>query len=396
MVNSYGQLLEDSENKKSRIITGTITKSGDRDKEYLKIWKANPSYKDLDKTETLLKVGSLTIIGVLYFSLLLFVTFNIIQSISITLIVLTSCILIFHKKLFSLKHLFDFRSFEPFQDLLFWQPKYDGSLLFFTNHKDLVTTGIKIFRIRVIPENVHANLNRFIKGLHAVKVPYSYQIIQKPLQIAFDNRTGAQNSSFETIVFFSTFYRVKGRVSKSKLTEIVENLREFTASLKSAFASNFHHFKITKLSDAELVNAFRSSVIKQEVGVKNDSNENKCESIKLGTGISILKAIFLLSIVVSFDLLLLPFGLPMGVRILISVTFLVSLIVIWWRELLFQFNKGKVFKSKDFEVVDPFSGVQFFVFKKAPESVFYQVTGTIVGGFKMFNLNFSFPPPYCT
>ncbi len=389
-------MLEDSENNKSKVITGTITKSDDQDKEYLKIWKVNPSFKDIDKTETLLKAGSLTIIGFLYFSLLLFTTFNLVLSIGITTIVLTSYLLIFHRNIFSLKHLFEFRSFEPFQDLVFWQPKYDESLLFFTNHKDLVTTGIKIFRIRVIPENVHANLNRFIKGLHAVKVPYSYQIIQKPLQIALDNKTGSQNSSFETVVFFSTFYRVRGRVSKPKLAEIVENLREYTASLKSAFASNFHHFKITPLSDTELVDAFRSSVIKQDIKVKNDSNTNKSESVKLGMISSIIKAVYILSIVVLFDLLLLTFNLPMGVRILISITFLVSLILIWWRELLFQFNKGNIFKSKDFEVVDPFSNVQFYVSNKAPESIFYQVQGKIVGGLKMFNLNFSYPPPYCT
>ncbi|GAH29489.1 unnamed protein product, partial [marine sediment metagenome] len=94
-----------------------------------------------------------------------------------------------------------------------------------------------------------------------------------PLQISTNNNTGNQNSSFETMIFFTTFYSVKGRVSKSKLVELVDNIREYTFSLKSAFTSNFHHFKISQLSDKELVEAFRSSVLKQKAEIGDDYNE---------------------------------------------------------------------------------------------------------------------------
>ena len=30
------------------------------------------------------------------------------------------------------------------------------------------------------------------------------------------------------------------------------------------------------------------------------------------------------------------------------------------------------------------------------ESIFYQVEGSIVGGIKMLNINFAYPPSYCT
>lgn len=396
MVKSYGNLLKDSNNWKGKNSSGKESEVDDREKAYLKVWKVNPSYKDVDKRETLLKVGSLTIIGFLYFAFLLYATFNLALSTIVSAIVVIGYVLVFHKNIFNLKHLFEFKSFEPFQELVFWQSKYDTSLLFFTNHKDLITTGIRIFKIRVIPENVHANLNRFIKGLHAVKVPYSYQIIQKPLQLATDNNTGNQISSFETMVFFSTFYSIKGRVSKSKLTEVVDNLREYTVSLKSAFASNFHHFRITQLSDADLVNAFRSSVLKQELEVKNDPNKITCKSIKPEISSSIVKALYIFSIVVVLDILLFVLNLPIGVRLLLSIFILVSLIAIWWRGLLFQFNKGIIFKSKEFEVVDPFSKVQFYKLGSIPESIFYQVEGKIVGGLKMLNINFTYPPAYCT
>jgi len=397
LVKSYGNLLKDSNSWKSKTSPPEKESEGDdQSKAYLKVWKVNPSYKDINKKETLLKASSLAIVGFLYFAFVLYATFNFALSITVTAIVVISYVLVFHKNIFSLKHLFEFRSFEPFQELIFWQPKYDTSLLFFTNHKDFITTGIRIFKIRVIPENVHANLNRFIKGLHAVKAPYSYQIIQKPLQISINNSTGNRNSSFETVIFFSTFYSVKGRISKSKLVELVDNIQEYTFSLKSAFSSNFHHFKITQLSGTELVNAFRISVLKQETEVGENSNRVNCETFKLNISNSIVKAIYLLSIVIVLDLLRLIFNLPIGMRLLLNLFILITLIAIWWRELLFQLNKGKLFKSKDIEVVDPFSKVQFYKSSKTPESIFYQVEGKIVGGIKMLNMNFAYPPSYCT
>lgn len=396
MVKSYGHLLSDSEHQKSKIITGKITATDDREKEFLKIWKVNPSYKDIDRKETLLKTGSMVLLGFSYFSLILYATINFALSISLVVVLIITHIFIFHKSFFSLKHLFKFGSIEPFQELVFWQPEYDTSLLFFTNYKDLITTGMRIFRITVIPENVHANLNRFIKGLHAVKVPYSYQVIQKPLQIAINSKTGAQNSSFETMIYFSTFYCVKGKVSKSKLLEVVDTLREYTVSLKSAFASNFHHFKITQLSDIELVNAFRNSVLKKELEVENDPNKKSRKLFKPEITISIIKAIYLFIVVVSLDILLLVFSLPIGIRILLNLGIFICLIAIWWRELLFQFNKRKLFKSKDIEIVDPFSKIEFFKSNRTPESIFYQVEEKVVGGLKMFNMHFSYPPPYCT
>ena len=40
---------------------------------------------------------------------------------------------------------------------------------------------MSIFRIQVIPENVHANINQFVKALSETNVPYSYQVVQSPM-----------------------------------------------------------------------------------------------------------------------------------------------------------------------------------------------------------------------
>jgi hypothetical protein len=97
-------------------------------------------------------------------------------------------------------------------------------------------------------------------------VPFSYQVIQRPLQTS-NNSDGSETSSFETIIYFSTFYNIKGRITESKLVKMVEVLRDYVVSLESAFASNFHHFNIVQLSEEELIKAFRIAVLKQDIEV---------------------------------------------------------------------------------------------------------------------------------
>ena len=66
MVKSYGNLLKDSNSWKSKTSPPEKESEGDdQSKAYLKVWKVNPSYKDIDKRETLLKASSLAIVGFL-------------------------------------------------------------------------------------------------------------------------------------------------------------------------------------------------------------------------------------------------------------------------------------------------------------------------------------------
>jgi len=41
-----------------------------------------------------------------------------------------------------------------------------------------LTTGLKIFKIDIIPETVHGNVKRFSRSLDKLGVPYTYQIIR--------------------------------------------------------------------------------------------------------------------------------------------------------------------------------------------------------------------------
>ena len=394
MVKSYGDFLNDSYSN-NRFRSNTDANEKEDNSAYLDVWKVNPSYKDVSTSETVLKATSLVVIGLLFFTSVLYTTYNLALSIGIAGIVTISFVIAFHKKFFSLRHIFDFRSFKPFGDFVFWQTKYDKSVLFFTNHKELSTTGVRTFRIKVLPENVHANLNRFFKGLHTLKVPFSYQIIQRPLQVS-NNSDGSETSSFETIIYFSTFYNIKGRITKLKLVKVVEELREYAISLKSAFASNFHHFNIVQLSEEELVNAYRIAILKQDVEIEKDSKKIGCKTEKPKIVSMILKASYILAIVVSLDRLLLVFPLPVVIQSLTTLTILIAIVVIWWRELFFFLIKSKLFKSNDIQVIDPFSKIKFFKVAEAPETIFYQVEGKIIGGIKINNAYFTYPPPYCS
>jgi len=394
MVKSYGDFLNDS-NSNNRFRSNTDANEKEDNSAYLDVWKVNPSYKDVSTSETVLKATSLVVIGLLFFTSVLYTTYNLALSIGIAGIVTISFVIAFHKKFFSLRHIFDFRSFEPFGDFIFWQTKYDKSLLFFTNQKELSTTGVRTFRIKVLPENVHANLNRFFKGLHTLKVPFSYQIIQRPLQVS-NNSDGSETSSFETIIYFSTFYNIKGRITKLKLVKVVEELREYAISLKSAFASNFHHFNIVQLSEEELVDAYRIAILKQDIEIEKDSKKIGCKTEKPKIVSMILKASYILAIVVSLDRLLLVFPLPVVIQSLATLTILIAIVVIWWRELFFFLIKSKLFKSNDIQVIDPFSKIKFFKVAEAPETIFYQVEGKIIGGIKINNAYFTYPPPYCS
>ena len=94
-------MLKNSDNQKGKTFSAELTKVDDREKKFLKIWKVNPTYKDIEKKETLLKTGSLTILGFLFFSCALYVTRSLVLSIIITSIIVISYVAVFHKSVFS-------------------------------------------------------------------------------------------------------------------------------------------------------------------------------------------------------------------------------------------------------------------------------------------------------
>ena len=394
MIKSYGEFLNEnnSQNKKGKENSAN-GKENDEDP-YYSVWNVFPSYKDIDNTDTLKKAISFVVIELAFFASLLLATVNFLLSISATVVIGVSFVLVFRKNFFSLRHLLEFGSFNPFQNLIFWQTEYDKSVLYYTNRADMVTTGVSSLKVGVMAENVGPTLLTFIKGLHKNRTPYTYQVIHKPLQI-IESQVYGKKSTFETLILFSTYYRVSGRITKSKLIRLVNELRLSTTALKTGISSNFHHFQISSLTGQELVESFRSTVLKRDVPIESNSKKITCKTVRPKLGTSIARASYLVALVVALDLSLLFFNLSLFYRFLLNLGIITLLLLVWWQELFFQLSKGKLFKSKEIGVIDPFAKIEFYKSKKIPETIFYQIEGKTTGGIKMANLYFCSPPPYC-
>ena len=400
MVKSYGDFLQGNYNNNNKNRKEEGYEDGSEEDPFYSIWDAFPSYKDVDNTDTLKKAISFVAIEFVFFASLLLTTVNFVLSISATVIVGISFVLVFRKSFFSLRHLLEFGPFNPFHNLIFWQTeydksitKYDKSVLYFTNKVDLITTGVCILKIRVMAENVGTSLLTYIKGLYKNQTPYTFQVVHKPLQTT-DGKAYDKNSTFETIILFSTYYKISGRLTKSKLSKLVKELSLNVTALNSGTPSNFHHFKLSLLTGQELIEAFRTTVLKRDVPLEPDSKKITCETVRLNIVGSIIRAVYVVALVVFLDVSLLFFNLSLVYRFLLDIGILLFLLSIWWQELFFQFSKAKLFKSKEITLIDPFDKIEFYKLRRTPEIIFYQIEGKITGGIKMANIYFCSPPPY--
>jgi len=367
-----------------------------KDKKYLDIWKINPSYKDITTIESIFKSGFLISLCLFYFISFYVLLKSILFSIIFTSIFIIAFVLVFHQNFFRLRHLFKLRSYNPFSDISFWRLKDDESIIFYTNSMDLVTVGLRIFSVRIIPENIHANLNQFIKALNNVKVPFTYQLIQKPLDHKSQSKSRqldrSSSRSYESIIYFSTYYDVKGILRYNKLIELIDKLNNYTNALKSNFAANFHHFNIEMLTGSKLIEGLRSSFLHQEIPIESENNNYFLKS----TPKVVLLSKFLLSLflLISIDLLLIYFKIVIPIRFFLNISIFGMIVLLWWRELLLYFIKMRYFKINDVEMIKPFSEISFFRVLRFPETIFFQFDKNI-GGVKMVNLKIAIPPPIC-
>jgi len=365
-----------------------------KDRKYLDIWKINPSYKDISTKESIIKSGFLISLSLFFFISFYLLLNSILFSIISTSIFIIAFTLVFHQNFFMLRQLFKLRSYNPFSNISFWRIKDEESIIFYTNSIDLLTVGLKIFSIRIIPENIHANLNQFVKALYNVKIPFTYQLIQKPLVHQSKSKSRQLDrsslSSYESIIYFSIYYDVKGIFRYNKLLELIDKLNNYTTALKSNFAANFHHFNIEMLTGNKLINGLRSSFLHQEVPNQSTNDNSFPKSIKRVDLLS--KFTFSLFLLISIDLLLIYFKIVLPIRFCLNICIFGMIILLWWKEIQMYFNKIRSFKISDVEMINPFSDIYFFRVLRIPETIFFQSNKNI-GGLKMVNLKIAIPPP---
>ena len=202
---------------------------------YLDIWRENPAYKDISGTMSNAKLISLMAIVIFIACSTLLLTSNLYISFGLVGFLVLLFLVAFHDDFYSLDQGFTylFRNFaeiKPFDNFKFYILEDDPSTLLIINIKDMLTMATRIFRVEVLAENIKPTINQFLYALDESKVPYTYQLVQKPMIKLDENSTHDKKKllhfrnlktntidSYQTHIYFSVFYAEKGTLSPRKL-----------------------------------------------------------------------------------------------------------------------------------------------------------------------------------
>jgi len=352
-------------------------------KQYLNIWPQSPVRKDVTQKIVWIKRGVLlavtAVIGVHGY----LISLDLLRIIPLCAFFIMIFILIFSTRLF-----FNQPS-NPFESLSFWQLKGDPNSIFFTNREDLLTVGMRIFRVDVLPENVNANFTQFIRVLSTRFQNITYQVIQQPIlppstQTSSLKKeiTGARMTSFRTIIYFAVSHEINGIFSTSKFNRFLETLHSMTLTIKSDFVANFHHYKITLLQKNEAVQALRTIFLKQDIPQSDPiKNEMKLTLKTISKAVMILITAILVGGLVSTVW-------NNGILTIVSSSVVIGATLLsWWKEPLFQLFSKKKFNSPEIIPINPFGDIHFFRFSRVPETIFFQVGDALLGGVKAFSVD---------
>ncbi|MFX0044077.1 MAG: hypothetical protein ACFE8L_14275 [Candidatus Hodarchaeota archaeon] len=393
----------DSTLKPKEIMVKYKEKKDAEDTDYF-IWKVNPSFKDIKPSTALLKLIFIVALLVFIISSVYLSTSDLTISLWVGFIIFILFVIVFHDQFFSLSSLFSytfrkFGSFNPFEKIIFWQEKDNPTIMYLSNKQDLSHIALSIFKIEILPENVHAAIDTFIRSLSegSSLTPYTYQVIQKPYNVrrpmTRDIAIGSQES-METYIYFSVYSKVKGILRENMKEFLRYKLNEITSKLKSDFVSNFHHYRIALLSGTRLVNALRTHFIRSDDVYYNKEITIDTYPFETHRSKVVAKLLFCGLLVLVCDYLLYDHNIDFGLILLFNM-FLVGIIcILWWRELLFQVSKKHLLDNDETNFIAPFANIDFFRFKKAPDSIFLLVDNKFLIDHKMLNLQYASPPAY--
>ncbi|MFX1502594.1 MAG: hypothetical protein ACFFDH_16655 [Promethearchaeota archaeon] len=404
MVKSYfPEEYEDNIDKKIKKKRKVILEEIDEQK-HLDIWDINPSFKDVHSTLSLVKTISLFIIGFFIIISGFLLYDQLISSIIIGILYVVLFIVVFHDEVYLLRYFtpFTFRSqvrFNPFEDFVFWYEKTDPQTIYISNKKDLIHIALRVFQVDVIPENIHSAVHQFIIALASKnnRLSYSYQIIQKPIipllakQQSRDVTLKSLHSRVASI-YFSVFYHENGILSDHKLDRLKYYIKKDSNTLKSNLVSNFHHFRATLLSESALLNAVRTIFTRQEVPLSQESSEKV--TLKGNNYHTIGKSILCALLILYTDFTLYSLSIELLYIFVINIAVVLSLILIWWRSVLFQFTKTKLLRNDQIFTVNPFANISFYRIKRYPYSLFALIDNKLLIGMKMVNVKYVFQTPF--
>ncbi len=361
------------------------------------IWNVNPSYKHTNNTASIVRIILLIAIGTFLTCLTYLLNLSLLVSIGVGISIICGFLIVFYDYIDIIKNLFYGKQvINPLKNMVtFWERK-NQSILYFTNKKDMIHTGIQIFRVEEIPENIHASFNLFLKSLSEYKnmISFTYQIIQTPHVYLknIDNKVVVNSTETRhTSIYFCVNYSVKGILTQNKLNLLKKRMRYVGNTLRSNFVGNFHHFKITLLTEDNLINALRTYFFK--IPDPEDQNESMNKGRKSLSPKFLMKALFMCFLIIYLDYTLIPYKIPILYLVLLNFILVLIIISLWWRELFFFVGRG-IFSKSQYSFVDPFKRVSFLKFRGISDTIFMYLEDKLLVGLKMFNLAFCFPPAY--
>ena len=356
-------------------------------KDIPRIWEENPSYKDTNLTFTITRIIILSSLCIFFVCTVYLLTLNISIAVGVGVFVLTMFLLTFYDKTSSLFSLFQrTQHINPFKEIIFFMEHENSSTMYLSHTKDQKHTGLKIFKIKVIPENVNANVDRFIKALSEYKnmVSFTYQIIQSPT---------LEKGSIHTSIYFCVYHGLTGTLNLHRFRKLRDTLQKLEGVLKSNFVGNFHHYQIALLSGIDLINAIRTYFFRTPTTNISHTDDIAYKGVVITLPFLIKATVLSIISLVSFFLLS---SLGLSILIIAGITLVLPLLIIlfWWRKLLFMISGRKVLNAVI--PVDPFFDTRFFKYQGLSDTIFAYIDDKVLVGIKMYNLVLAFPPAYCT
>jgi len=403
---------------------------------YLDIWRENPAYKDISGTRSNAKLISL--MGLIFFIAFstLILTSNLYISFGLPVFLFILFLVAFHNDFYFLEQGFRylFRHFveiKPFDNFKFYMLEDDPATLLIINKKDMLTMAIHIYRVEVLAENIKPTINQFLYALYESKIPYTYQVVQKPIikldrNLANGKKEFSQlgnletnnNDSYKTYIYFSVYFAEKGILSLRKLNNLVDTINVYSRDLKSNFSANFHHTKISLLkkedhkkidneaewndyesnegkddkSKEDLIDAIRTLIYGKPIKMVQSKVERKSIS-NIKNFSTFFRLICLAFIIGSLSLILLRFKLPLFYILGLDLVVVCIVLFLWWRELLFFFTKLLIKRYKITQI-HLFSGVKFYRFNKFRDTLFIHINNILLLSTKMFSLRNAIQPSF--
>jgi len=359
-------------------------------KDYLDIWRVNPSYKERNITVLMGKIFIISVIAlsIIYFSY--YGTYNV--QYTVLAICFISFLLFFDQLGSILIKMFNVLrrgvSINPFEDLQIITIDNESATLLLINRKTSINIALRVFKVDKLPESVQPTLNQLLKALNNSNINFTYQVIQNPII----HRT---NQNFEEVpstisIYFSVTHSIYGILRNSVIQTLLDTVKTNSNILISNLVDNIHHTKVRLLQGAELLNALRIMTFNHSPNLVSFPKKTIRKNYR-GT-LVIFKHFFTASIIFVLSVHLSSTNLHPLIILVFDGMLSYFFIFVWWRDLLYFFSHRKLYREPDLSSVDIFPDIAFFRCSGEPGILFARMNDNVLMASRMLHLNYASQP----